>query len=89
MGHQDLTTQQVMSVLLELVRQVSDTKRPIGPATSFIADLEIDSLTMVRLDTLIQARLGLALSAEHLDRVETVEDLARVLLAEGQPVSEL
>jgi acyl carrier protein len=88
MGHQDLTTQQVMSVLLELVKEVSGSHRPIGPGTSFIADLEIDSLTMVRLDTLIQARLGLALSAEHLDRVETVEDLARVLLAEGQPVNE-
>ncbi len=89
MGHKDLAREQVMDLLITLVREATEAQGPVGPKTSFIGDLDIDSLTMVRLDTLIQARLGLALSADDLDQIDTIENLVDALISKGQPVNEV
>jgi hypothetical protein len=44
---------------------------------------------MVRLDILIQSNIGLALSADDLEGITTVEDLVTKLLTRGQPVEQI
>jgi acyl carrier protein len=76
-------TSRVIAVVREAML---DDPGDIGPQSSFIGDLDIDSLTMVRIDMLIQAKLGLALAADDLANIETVEDLVKALLTRGQRV---
>lgn len=73
--------------LIAIVEEAMLEKPPqIGPQTSFIRDLDMDSLTMVRVDMLVQAKLGLALAADDLANIETVDDLVTALLTRGQQV---
>lgn len=73
--------------LIAIVEEAMLEKPPqIGPQTSFIRDLDMDSLTMVRVDMLVQAKLGLALAADDLANIETIDDLATALLSRGQRV---
>ena len=72
----------IMLAARELVTQqtaglTDDERRAVG---------DIDSLTMVRIDILIQSNIGLALSADDLEGITTVEDLVTKLLTRGQPV---
>jgi acyl carrier protein len=47
----------------------------------------MDSLSLVRIDTLLQAKLGLALAADDIEDIETVGDLIDALALRGQPVA--
>lgn len=82
---QDITPQ-IIVILAEILRVPEDK---INPTTSLTEELDIDSLTIVRLDLLIQARLGLALSADHLEKIDSVQDLADALVEYGQPVDSM
>ena len=71
-----------------IVREAVEAKpeQLVTRATSFLGDLDTDSLSLVRIDTLLQAKLGLALSADDIETIETVGDLIDALVARGQPV---
>jgi acyl carrier protein len=79
----DEVTQRVIAMIKEVVDQPTVN---VTPKTSLLNELDIDSLTMVRLDIMIQSNIGLALSADDLEGINTVEELVTTLLTRGQPV---
>ena len=79
----DEVTRRVIAMIKEVVDQPT---ADVTPKTSLLNELDIDSLTMVRLDIMIQSNIGLALSADDLEGVGTVEELVTTLLTRGQPV---
>ena len=79
----DEVTKRVISMIKEVVDQPT---ADVTPKTSLMNELDIDSLTMVRLDIMIQSNIGLALSADDLEGVNTVDDLVTALMTRGQPV---
>jgi acyl carrier protein len=74
----------VIAIVREAI-EVEDGKA-ISRETSFMGDLEMDSLSLVRIDTLLQAKLGLALSADDIEEIGTIGDLIDALRLRGQPV---
>jgi acyl carrier protein len=74
--------------VIEIVREAVEVRdeQVLTRDTSFLGDLETDSLSLVRIDTLLQAKLGLALSADDIEDIETVGDLIDALALRGQPV---
>lgn len=74
--------------VIEIVREALEDAAPdhLTLQTSFIGDLEMDSLTLVRVDMLTQAKLHLALSADDIEDIETIGHLVTALKARGQPV---
>lgn len=82
-----LSRDEITRRVIGMIKEVCDpSTADISPRTSLLDELDIDSLTMVRLDILIQSNIGLALSADDLQGVNTVEDLVTALLTRGQPV---
>jgi len=79
----DEVTRRVIAMIKEVVDQPTVD---VTPKTSLMNELDIDSLTMVRLDIMIQSNIGLALSADDLEGINTVEELVTTLLTKGQPV---
>ena len=79
----DEITRRVIGMIKEVVDQPN---AEVTAKTSLLNELDIDSLTMVRLDIMIQSNIGLALSADDLEGVNTVEDLVTALVTRGQPV---
>lgn len=75
--------------VIAIVREAVEAKpeQVITRDTSFLAELEVDSLSLVRIDTLLQAKLGLALAADDIESIETVGNLIDALALRGQPVS--
>ena len=86
MANTKLSREEITSKVIGMIKEVTDAKVEVTPKTSLMAELDIDSLTMVRLDILIQSNIGLALSADDLEGITTVEDLVTKLLTRGQPV---
>jgi acyl carrier protein len=82
---------------LTLENQIAELIREafwLGPDTvidadSILADeLDIDSMSLVKLDMLLEARVGIALPMEHMDGVETIRDLAEALRKYGVPTAD-
>lgn len=75
--------------VIAIVREAIDVNpdQVITRDTSFLGDLDMDSLSLVRIDTLLQAKLGLALSADDIEDVGTVGHLIDALALRGQPVA--
>jgi acyl carrier protein len=87
MANTQLSRDEITTRVIAMIGEVcTEAKVDIGPKTSLMNELDIDSLTMVRLDILIQSNIGLALSADDLEGVNTVEDLVTTLMTRGQPV---
>ena len=86
MANTNLSREEITAKVIGMIKEVTDAKVEITPKTSLMAELDIDSLTMVRIDILIQSNIGLALSADDLEGITTVEDLVTKLLTRGQPV---
>jgi acyl carrier protein len=86
MPNTTLSKAEITSKVIAMVKEVTQAKVEVTPQTSLMNELEIDSLTMVRLDILIQSNIGLALSADDLESINTVEDLVTTLIERGQPV---
>lgn len=57
----------------------------LTPATPF-EDLDLDSLTMIRIEMLIETRLGLSLAGDDLAGVVTVGDLVGAIRTKGRPI---
>jgi acyl carrier protein len=74
----------VISIVREAVEVRDD--QLVTRETSFLGDLEMDSLSLVRIDTLLQGKLGLALSADDIEDIGTVGDLIDALALRGQSV---
>lgn len=87
MANTTLSREEITTKVIAMIKEVTETKVAITPQTSLMNELEIDSLTMVRLDILIQSSVGLALSADDLEGITTVDDLVKTLLTRGQPVA--
>jgi acyl carrier protein len=75
--------------VIAIVREAVEVKpeQSVTRQTSFLGELEMDSLSLVRIDTLLQAKLGLALAADDIEEIQTVGDLIDALALRGQPVS--
>ena len=75
--------------VIAIVREAVEVKpeQIVTRETSFLGELEMDSLSLVRIDTLLQAKLGLALAADDIEDIETVGDLIDALALRGQPVA--
>ena len=86
MANTNLSREEITTKVIGMIKEVTDAKVEVTPKTSLMAELDIDSLTMVRIDILIQSNIGLALSADDLEGITTVEDLVTKLLTRGQPV---
>jgi acyl carrier protein len=86
MANTNLSREEITTKVIAMIKEVTDAKVEVTPKTSLMAELDIDSLTMVRIDILIQSNIGLALSADDLEGITTVEDLVTKLLTRGQPV---
>ena len=83
----NLSREEITSRVIGMIKEVVDQPTAeVTPKTSLLNELDIDSLTMVRLDIMIQSSIGLALSADDLEGVNTVEDLVTALVTRGQPV---
>ncbi len=80
-----LLEENVIAIVREAVEAKPDQK--ITRETSFLAELEMDSLSLVRIDTLLQAKLGLALAADDIENIATVGDLIDALTLRGQRVA--
>jgi acyl carrier protein len=89
MANTTLSREEITTKVIGMIKEVTDAKVEVTPKTSLMAELDIDSLTMVRLDILIQSNIGLALSADDLEGITTVEDLVTKLLTRGQPVEQI
>ena len=74
--------------VIAIVREAIEVEpeKSISRDTSFMGDLDMDSLSLVRIDTLLQAKLGLALSADDIEEIGTIGDLIDALRLRGQPV---
>jgi acyl carrier protein len=74
--------------VIAIVREAVEVKpeQAVTRSTSFLGELEMDSLSLVRIDTLLQAKLGLALAADDIEVIQTVGDLIDALALRGQPV---
>jgi acyl carrier protein len=86
MANTDLSREEITTKIIAMIREVAETDMEITAKTSLLDELEIDSLTMVRLDIAIQSKIGLALSADDLEDINTVDDLVTRLIERGQPV---
>jgi len=75
--------------VIAIVREAVEVKpeQAVTRATSFLGELEMDSLSLVRIDTLLQAKLGRALAADDIEEIQTVGDLIDALALRGQPVA--
>jgi len=87
MSNTTLSREEITNRVIGMIKEVVDQPNAeVTPKTSLLNELDIDSLTMVRLDIMIQSNIGLALSADDLEGVNTVEDLVTALVTRGQPV---
>jgi acyl carrier protein len=87
MSNTKLSREEITSRVIGMIKEVVDQPNAdVTPRTSLLNELDIDSLTMVRLDIMIQSNIGLALSADDLEGVNTVDDLVTALVTRGQPV---
>lgn len=89
MANTDLSREEITTKVIALIKEVAETEIEITDKTSLLDELEIDSLTMVRLDIAIQSAIGLALSADDLEEIVTVNDLVTTLIEKGQPVESI
>ncbi len=87
MSNTTLSREEITTRVIGMIKEVVDQPNAeVTAKTSLLNELDIDSLTMVRLDIMIQSTIGLALSADDLEGVNTVEDLVTALVTRGQPV---
>ncbi|HEU5057793.1 MAG TPA: phosphopantetheine-binding protein [Kofleriaceae bacterium] len=87
MSNTTLSREEITTRVIAMIKEVVDQPNAeVTAKTSLLNELDIDSLTMVRLDIMIQSNIGLALSADDLEGVNTVDDLVTALVTRGQPV---
>jgi long-chain acyl-CoA synthetase len=72
--------------LLEILRQLGTTTQEVTATDRLTEDLHLDSLAMVQLQSILEARFGLELEDPVWERVRTVGDL-RGLLQPSPPVA--
>jgi acyl carrier protein len=86
MANTKYSREEITAKVIGMITEVTGATSEVTPKTSLMNELDIDSLTMVRLDIMIQSQIGLALSADDLEGINTVEDLVTTLIERGQPV---
>lgn len=85
MSNTHLSREEITTKVIALIKEVTGAET-VTAKTSLTSELDIDSLTMVRVDILIQSHIGLALSADDLEGLNTVDDLVTRLIERGQKV---
>ena len=83
MSNTHLSREEITTKVIALIKEVTGAEA-VTAKTSLTSELDIDSLTMVRVDILIQSHIGLALSADDLEGLNTVDDLVTRLIERGQ-----
>jgi acyl carrier protein len=74
MSNTNLSREEITTRVIGMIKEVVDQPTAeVTPKTSLLNELDIDSLTMVRLDIMIQSNIGLALSAALVTRGQPVE----------------
>jgi len=86
MSNTKLSREEITTRVIAMLKEIVGSDVEITPKTALMSELDIDSLTMVRLDILIQSNIGLAISADDLEGISTIEDLVSKLISHGQPV---
>jgi acyl carrier protein len=72
----DLTEQDILSGLAEIVEEIAGTpKEDVTPEASFVDDLDIDSLSMVEIAVAAQDKFGVEIPDEQLKDLKTVQDV--------------
>ena len=70
-----------LRITCELLRRHVDAARPIQPGDHIQNDLGLDSLGVMELVADVETRFGVSIPSEMFSKIETVEDVARAVLA--------
>ena len=71
-----ITQQDIVSGLSEIIEEIAGTSAAnVQPSSSFVDDLDLDSLTMVEISIAIQDKYGVELADSDLKDMKTVQDV--------------
>ena len=68
-----------LNITCDLLRRHIDETRPIRPSDHIQNDLGLDSLGVMELVQDVESRFNISIPSEMYDRIETVEDVARLI----------
>ena len=68
-----------LTITCELLRRHIDDGRAIRPSDHIQHDLGLDSLGVMELVSDVETRFNISIPSEMYDRIETVEDVARLV----------
>jgi acyl carrier protein len=68
-----------LNITCDLLRRHIDETRPIRPSDHIQNDLGLDSLGVMELVQDVENRFNISIPSEMYDRIETVEDVARLI----------
>jgi acyl carrier protein len=68
-----------LSITCELLRRHIDESHPIRPSDHIQNDLGLDSLGVMELVADVESRFNISIPSELYERIETVEDVARLV----------
>ena len=77
---------EVAELVVAAIARVCELDRAPTLDTPLVDEIELDSLTMLRLDAAFQSELGIAMRADDIENVVTISDLVQALIERGQPV---
>ena len=83
--------EQVLSSVVEICKSsvITEIEIEIGPKTALIRDLGLDSLQALELVSEIESTFGVSIPSELLPEIETLEDVARLVVnvqGQGKPL---
>jgi acyl carrier protein len=76
-----LSYQETLQTTCELLQHRVERPRDIAPGDRIQEDLGLDSLAVMELASDVESRFGVSIPSEMYDRILTVEDLARAVIA--------
>jgi acyl carrier protein len=76
-----LSYQETLQTTCELLQHRVERPRDIAPGDRIQEDLGLDSLALMELSSDVESRFGVSIPSEMYDRILTVEDLARAVIA--------
>ena len=68
-----------LTITCELLRRHIDDERAIRPSDHIQHDLGLDSLAVMELVSDVETRFNISIPSEMYDRIQTVEDVARLV----------
>jgi acyl carrier protein len=84
-----LSRAEITERVVSAIKRLCEVEKELTPRTPLLEELDMDSLTMMRLDIALQSDLGLALAPDDIEKVVTLSDLVDALIERGQPVEDV